>query len=385
MESIYIAKKDEIVMKLVHYFVTEENYVPIVVNGVKNEVWLENSSGPYNIIRINSNYIHNQEQLSFDIYKTKNVVKQIKNKTLSLKVNTLNILLDVRKEVSLKEEKNISLVKITSVNDIKKNKNLNNVFPRLKNGLIDKNDQLDFIVNVTKDINEKTAKENKIYEETFKKKPIVVTYVLIAISVLSYLLTVFFSFSNSFDILTKFAINPYYIIIKNEWYRLITGTFLHSNIIHLGFNMYALYNIGSEIEQFLGRKKYLLIYLISSIFGSLFSVLITKSWSVGASGAIFGLLGSIVYFGYHYRLFLGNVLKSQIIPIILINFAIGFIIPGIDIAAHFGGFIAGAFATMALGIRGKTTKKEQINGLICLTILLIFLIYLILTKTSVII
>lgn len=385
MESIYIAKKDEIVMKLVHYFVTEENYVPIVVNGVKNEVWLENSSGPYNIIRINSNYIHNQEQLSFDIYKTKNVVKQIKNKTLSLKVNTLNILLDVRKEVSLKEEKNISLVKITSVNDIKKNKNLNNVFPRLKNGLIDKNDQLDFIVNVTKDINEKTAKENKIYEETFKKKPIVVTYVLIAISVLAYLLTVFFSFSNSFDILTKFAINPYYIIIKNEWYRLITGTFLHSNIIHLGFNMYALYNIGSEIEQFLGRKKYLLIYLISSIFGSLFSVLITKSWSVGASGAIFGLLGSIVYFGYHYRLFLGNVLKSQIIPIILINFAIGFIIPGIDIAAHFGGFIAGAFATMALGIRGKTTKKEQINGLICLTILLIFLIYLILTKTSVII
>ena len=61
MSSISMDKKDEIVMKLVHFLVTKENYTPIVVNGVRNEVWLENVEGPYKIIRINSNYIHNKE------------------------------------------------------------------------------------------------------------------------------------------------------------------------------------------------------------------------------------------------------------------------------------------------------------------------------------
>lgn len=62
MSTVVMTNKDEIIMKLVHYFVTEENYTPIVVNGVKDEVWLESDSGPYRIIRINSNYIHNKEQ-----------------------------------------------------------------------------------------------------------------------------------------------------------------------------------------------------------------------------------------------------------------------------------------------------------------------------------
>ena len=91
MSSISMDKKDEIVMKLVHFLVTKENYTPIVVSGVRNEVWLENVEGPYKIIRINSNYIHNKEQFNFDIYKTNNVAKQIKKKTLSWKMNVLNI------------------------------------------------------------------------------------------------------------------------------------------------------------------------------------------------------------------------------------------------------------------------------------------------------
>ena len=88
MSSISMDKKDEIVMKLVHFLVTKENYTPIVVNGVRNEVWLENVEGPYKIIRINSNYIHNKEQFNFDIYKTNNVARQIKKKISILLPNT---------------------------------------------------------------------------------------------------------------------------------------------------------------------------------------------------------------------------------------------------------------------------------------------------------
>jgi len=76
-------KHDEMVMKLAHYFITEENYTPIVVKGCKDEIWLENVEGPFRIIRINYNYIHNKEQYDFDLFKAKNVMHQIKKKTLS--------------------------------------------------------------------------------------------------------------------------------------------------------------------------------------------------------------------------------------------------------------------------------------------------------------
>ena len=71
---------DEITMRLVHYFVTKENYQPIIVNGLDNEIWLENTDKKYGVIRINSNYIHNNEQLDYDVFKAKSVVKQIKKK-----------------------------------------------------------------------------------------------------------------------------------------------------------------------------------------------------------------------------------------------------------------------------------------------------------------
>ena len=104
--------------------------------------------------------------------------------------------------------------------------------------------------------------------------------------------------------------------------------------------------------------------------------------SVGASGAIFGLLGSMIYFGYHYRVYLGNVIKSQIIPITLINLAIGFIIPGIDNSAHIGGLVGGAFMTMALGIDNKSTAFEKVNGWIITTIYIIFVGYMAFVYTA---
>ena len=97
--------------------------------------------------------------------------------------------------------------------------------------------------------------------------------------------------------------------------------------------------------------------------------------SVGASGAIFGILGSMLYFGYHYRVYLGNVIKSQIIPLIVLNLGIGFIVPGIDNACHIGGLIGGALSTMALGIDNKSTTFEKVNGWIITAIYIVFVGY----------
>ena len=92
------------------------------------------------------------------------------------------------------------------------------------------------------------------------------------------------------------------------------------------------------------------------------------------------VLGALGYFGYHYRIYLGNVLKSQIIPILLVNLAIGFMVPGIDNFCHIGGLVGGVFSAMAVGVNGKSKKAERINGVICLIIFVIFTCYCIFYK-----
>ena len=97
--------------------------------------------------------------------------------------------------------------------------------------------------------------------------------------------------------------------------------------------------------------------------------------SVGASGAIFGLLGAMLYFGYHYRVYLGTVIKSQIVPLIVLNLALGFLVPGIDNAAHIGGLIGGVLMMMATGVDYKSATFEKVNGAIVSILYLAFLIY----------
>jgi rhomboid protease GluP len=181
--------------------------------------------------------------------------------------------------------------------------------------------------------------------------------------------------SGSEDTLTLYNFGAVYApsVKSGEVYRLLLGTFLHAGIIHLICNMYSLFVIGTQVENFVGKRKFLGIYLISAISGSLLSCVFSDYLSVGASGAIFGLLGSLLYFGYHYRLYLGSVVRSQIIPIIVLNLFLGFMLNGIDNAAHIGGLIGGFLATMALGINGKSTKGERINAAIVLIIYFAFL------------
>ena len=371
-------KNDEIVMSLVHYFITEENYTPIVVRGVKDEIWLENLDGPYRIIRINSNYIHNDEQYKFDLFKTKKVVEQIKKKTLSLSMNTLNIFLNLGDNVHLgeEEEKNISSIKFTDIDEVLKDKNIIKVFPNIKDKLIKDKEGIDLIVNVTNDINAKTVEENKVFTKIFEPKKMIITPILIAICILVFIaMYIWGNGSEDAVTLLLFGANFRGLVQAGEVWRLATSMFLHIGLIHLVVNMYSLLIIGKQLESFLGKWKFLIVYLGSGILGSLLSVVVHSSISAGASGAIFGLLGSLLYFGYHYRLYLGTVLKTQVIPIIIINLLIGFMVPGIDNFAHIGGLVGGYLLTMILGVPGKTKKSDRINGSIVLILLILFLCY----------
>ena len=378
MSTIVVNKKDELIMALVHYFVTVKDYTPIVVRGVKDEIWLENSNEPYKIIRINSNHIHNNEQLDFDYYKTKSIVKQIKKKTFSFTVNTLNIFTDVGENVDLKSRKNVDNTFIDSFESIDKSGILS-AFPDMNDKLVKDKEGLDFIVNVTTDLNKKTEASNRIYEDTFKPKKIIITKIIMALCIVMFLVTCLLDGSYlefKATTLYKLGANVRFGLQKFEFYRLILYMFLHGGIAHLVVNMYSLSIIGTQIETYFGKRKYIFIYLFSGIVAGLLSAVIHDGVSIGASGAIFGLLGALLYFGYHYRIYLGEALKKNIIPIIILNLAIGFIMPGIDNAAHIGGLVSGYLIAMTLGVKGKSSKQERINGIVCSVLLVGFLLFL---------
>jgi hypothetical protein len=374
-QEIQIDDKNILVMKLLHYFITEKNYTPIILQGVNDEIWLENMSEDYRIVRIVSGYIHNEEQFAFDIFKTKRIVKKIKAKTLSFKVNTLSIFLDLGDNVDKENKDNHNLIiDAKTEEDIKENKLLKDIFPDLKNKMKYEEDGFELFAKITNDINKHNEEDATKIEKVFSSKKPYITYFIMMICILLYIIP---KLLGNYDQI----IYDYGLIgeaVKNgDFFRLITSEFLHASAVHLLVNMYSLYIIGTQIESFLGKKKYILIYLMSAVFASLLSITLgdLTSISIGASGAIFGLLGSLLYFGYHYRVYLGNVIKSQIIPIILLNLIIGFSIQGIDNFAHIGGLVGGVLVTKALGVDEKSSLADKINGYILMSIFLIFLIY----------
>ena len=368
-----INRKDLIVMKLLHYFITERNYSPILLQGVEDEIWLENLNSEYEIIRIVSNYIHNDEQLDFDLFKTKRIVSKIKKKTFSFHMNVLTLYTDLGDNVNLDKVTKMDCAYIYDEDDIKK-------YPIISQHFSDINDKLSFteeglqlFIKITNDINQKNKEDAKKAESIFKKKIPIITYGLIITNILIYVLSILFGNYN--EILNRFCLYGPNIREYGEYYRLITSGFLHGNILHLTLNCYALYIIGSQVESYMGKTKFIIIYLFSLLMGSLMSITLSSYPSIGASGAIFGLMGSLLCFGYYYRIYLVNVLKSQIIPLILANLLFGLLASNIDNFAHIGGLIGGCLITMALGVKYKSNNREKINGSIVTLIFVCFMIY----------
>ena len=373
--EILMDDKNVLVMKLLHYFIIDKNYNPIILQGVENEIWLENLNEDYKVVRIVSSYIHNDEQFNFDMFKTKRIVKKIKKKTLSFSINTLSIFLDLGDNVSqdIHAIPNVECVKIDTEADFKKSDIIKKEFPDLTKKLKYSEEGIALFAKITSDINEHNKKDAKKINAVFKNKFPMITYWLIAVNVILYVVPILFGQYN--DLINNYSVwGP--AIREGQVYRLFTGMFLHGGLVHLLFNCYALYVIGSQVESFLGKFKFLVIYLVAGISGALFSMIFGGNYaSIGASGAIFGLMGALVYFGYHYRVYLGNVVKSQIIPLIVLNLALGFFMTGIDNFAHIGGLIGGTLMSIALGVKDKSSWFERINGWIITAIFLAFAIY----------
>lgn len=180
-------------------------------------------------------------------------------------------------------------------------------------------------------------------KQDFEKKPWI-TYIIIGINILIYVLTAFLSkniMNSNIYVLVYLGAKVNELIASGEYYRLITCMFLHGGLIHLALNMYSLYVIGPLVERVYGRVKYISIYFIAGIISSLFSYIFSSGISIGASGAIFGLLGATLVFAITIRKTVGKDFYNNILQVMVVNLIIGFSIPNIDNYGHIGGIVGG--------------------------------------------
>ncbi len=192
-----------------------------------------------------------------------------------------------------------------------------------------------------------------------------VSKVLIGINVVAFVLqqsvagftTRFFDIGLAFDPVRNQPIG----VADGEYYRLLTSAFLHENVLHIALNMYALYLFGPPVEAALGRVRFAALYLVAAVGGSALSYAFASpnQPSLGASGAVFGLLGAFLVVNRR----LGRD-TSSVMVLLVINFAFGFLVPRIDWRAHLGGLIAGSLCALAIAYAPPSRRTAvQVGGI----------------------
>lgn len=208
-------------------------------------------------------------------------------------------------------------------------------------GLNDRAEELATIMNYMRTSQNRSTKA---------ERPII-TYVLIGVNILAYILTAYLSgniIDSNINVLIFLGAKVNQLINQGEYYRFITCMFLHGGIIHLALNMYALSSLGPLIENIYGKIKYVFIYFLAGIISSIFSYIFSNGVSIGASGAIFGLLGAALIFAVKMKNSVGKGFMMNIASVIAINLFIGFSIPNVDNFGHMGGLIGGIIAAFFL-------------------------------------
>jgi membrane associated rhomboid family serine protease len=151
------------------------------------------------------------------------------------------------------------------------------------------------------------------------------------------------------------------VVADGEWWRLLTAAFLHGSVLHIGLNMLMLWWIGAPVEEALGRGRFLGLYLVSALAGSAGALMFApQAFTVGASGAIFGILGAALVFERQRNYVLGG----SALSIIVLNLVLTFAVPNISIGGHLGGLVGGALCGLALSRLGTTHAAYGRPGLL---------------------
>ena len=218
-----------------------------------------------------------------------------------------------------------------------------------------------------------TQPTHEQWPTSFGRFPILVVAIIVLNLILFLLLTVAGGSTNT-RLLVTFGALYRPLVDEGEYWRLLTAAFLHIGILHLLFNNYCLWALGSLLERLYGTGRFALIYLVSAISGSFLSLLFTEAVSAGASGAIFGVAGAMLVAGLRYESQIPGSLQETFgkgaLPFIAYNVFYGFTNSGIDNFAHIGGLVGGACCALLLQRRQERpwTRRLAIAGFLVIFI-----------------
>ena len=215
--------------------------------------------------------------------------------------------------------------------------------------------------------------------------------ILIGVNVVMYILSLLLSARS-----TNFSFNPFFFLSPDNrsllllgasgyipidrlhrWWSLISANYLHGSIMHIFFNMIALWQLGPLVLQEYGNSRMFIIYTISGVFGFFVSYLAGVTFTIGASAAVCGLIGAALYFGKSRGGIYGQTIYRQIGGWAIGIFLFGFLVPAINNWAHGGGMLAGAVSGFLLGYQEKSREKQihKIVALCCVIITALVLLW----------
>lgn len=234
---------------------------------------------------------------------------------------------------------------------------------------MDHSDYTELVTEIEEIENRKRREIQRIFQHG---KPYF-TYILIGINALIYLLMEIKGGSTDPRILLQFGAKESYLITQGEYWRLIAPIFLHIGFIHFALNSTALHYLGQITERIYGSFRFFIIYLMAGIIGNIISFLFSPNTiGAGASGAIFGLFGALLYFGYVYPSLFFRTMGKDILAVIAINLIFGLAVANIDNYAHIGGLIGGFFVSAFVGLPQQKRKRYGMAVIAILFLVLVF-------------
>lgn len=380
-------REDYLFWRLAHYFVSDQNFRIVKQSQTQNEIWLEKMENKQvQLIRLLRYDLDWSNWLQADMEQTARNAEGIRQRFRKRKLNMLNIYVSAYPPVDDYEfhlsKPLIAADKTTVSTLIFEQSNVEQATSKLNQAL-----HSSFSIALTHEYEE--SEVNAIKQETFslakhratadanmfrQGKPFF-TYVFIAMQVIVFLLLELNGGSTNTATLLRFGAKFNPLIVDGEWWRFFTPIILHIGFLHLAMNTLALYYLGTAVESIFGRTRFLFIYVVAGFFGSLASFVFSPSISAGASGAIFGCFGSLLYFGVTYPRLFFRTMGMNILIVIGINLIFGFTVPGIDNAGHLGGLVGGFLATGIVHFPKKRKLLLQTASMVIATTAIIGLLH----------
>lgn len=369
--SILGFTEDYLYWSIIWKFTSKYDYQFITSTENQKEIWLENTNNKeFPLIRIIRHDIDWANWLKRDVERTIQNGEQIRKKLYRKPLQVINIYVTkyapvddyefIKLPVTYQKTKLQSYILAsesfaTSIQILEKQ--LNMAFA------IQLQDEENISEGQVQYLKEKTLAESvkKVKEEqkVFVTGKPFFTYVFMIIQVFVFLLMEMNGGSTNSATLIQFGAKYSPYILQGEWWRFFTPMVIHIGFIHLLMNTISLYLIGAEVERIYGNTRFLIIYLFAGFSGSLASFMMSPSLAAGASGAIFGCFGALLYFGIVYPKLFFRTMGQGVIVLILINLAYGFSVPGIDNAGHIGGLIGGFLAAGVVSLPKKKWLVRQ--------------------------